>query len=528
MKPRTDRVATISRRALLGGLLAPAALAAPARAQAADAIVHGSPGPLAGDAVTHDWPFFLGPTHDAVSTETRLSRALPPPLVWELAKGSGYASPAVAGDRLVFLHRIGGHETVDCLHPETGARRWTFRYPSAYEDRYGYNNGPRSSPVIDPARARVYAMGAEAVLHCLALASGDVVWRRDLRREFGVRQDFFGVSSTPLIEGDLLIVNAGAPDGGCVIAFDAASGREVWRAGTWGPSYASPVPGVVHGARRVFVFAGGESRPPSGGLLSIDPANGAVDFEFPFRSRTYESVNASCPVVFDDRVFISASYRAGGALVAVRPDFTHEVAWTTREFALHYNTPIHQGGYLYGFDGRNMGDSSLACVDAASGAGGVARGAHVDGDVRDRRAPRPADPGHRPRVAAGRRRPVPLPRRARPPALAGPDAARLPPGLARMALRRPRVVGAPGAQPRSPLRRAERPRPHPGNAAAAPLLRPPRVIPRDYRTSSTRWVSLRRAPAMMPCMPMFPSWQAYSKSGPSVRRSGIIMVHGRA
>ena len=190
-------MATISRRALLGGLLAPAALAAPARAQAAEAIVHGSPGPLAGDAVTHDWPYFLGPTHDAVSTETRLSRTLPPPLVWELAKGSGYASPAVAGDRLVFLHRIGGHEIVDCLHPETGARRWTFRYPSAYEDRYGYNNGPRSSPVIDPARARVYAMGAEAVLHCLALASGDVVWRRDLRREFGVRQDFFGVSSTP-------------------------------------------------------------------------------------------------------------------------------------------------------------------------------------------------------------------------------------------------------------------------------------------------------------------------------------------
>ena len=357
----------ISRRALLGGLLAPAALAAPARAQAGGTILHGAPRPLAGDAVTHDWPFFLGPTHDSVSTETRLSRTLPPPLVWELAKGSGYASPAIVGDRLVFLHRIGDQEIVDCLHPETGAGLWTFRYPSDYEDRYGYNNGPRSSPVIDAAAGRVYAMGAEAVLHCLSLASGDVVWRRDLQRDFGVRQDFFGVSTTPLLEGDLLIVNAGAPDGGCVIAFDAATGREVWRAGTWGPSYASPVPGVVHGERRVFVFAGGESSPPSGGLLSIDPANGAVDFEFPFRSRTYESVNASCPVVFDDRVFVSASYRTGGALVAVRPDFTHEVVWTTRDFALHYNTAIHRDGYLYGFDGRNMGDSSLACVDASSG-----------------------------------------------------------------------------------------------------------------------------------------------------------------
>ena len=357
-------MAVISRRALLGGLLAPAALARPAHAQA---VVHGTPKPLAGGAVTHDWPSFLGPTHDAVSTETQLSRTLPPPLVWELAKGSGYASPAVAGDRLLFLHRIGDQEIVDCLHPETGAPYWRFQYPSAYEDRYGYNNGPRSSPVVDPAAGRVYAMGAEAILHCLTLASGDVIWRRDLRREFGVRQDFFGVSATPLVEGGLLIVNAGAPNGGCVLAFDAASGREAWRAGTWGPSYASPVPGVVHGARRVFVFAGGESRPPAGGLLSIDPATGAIDFEFPFRSRTYESVNASCPVVFDDRVFLSASYRTGGALIGVRPDFTHEVVWTTREFALHYNTAIHRDGFLYGFDGRNMGDASLACVDASSG-----------------------------------------------------------------------------------------------------------------------------------------------------------------
>ena len=88
---------------------------------------------------------------------------------------------------------------------------------------------------------------------------------------------------------------------------------------------------------------------------------------FPFRSRTYESVNASCPVVFDDTVFISASYRTGGALVRVLPDFTPEVVWTTQELALHFNTAIHKDGYLYGFDGRNQGDASLACLDAADG-----------------------------------------------------------------------------------------------------------------------------------------------------------------
>jgi outer membrane protein assembly factor BamB len=142
----------------------------------------------------------------------------------------------------------------------------------------------------------------------------------------------------------------------------------VWRAGKeWGPSYASPVPAVVHGKRRVFVFAGGESSPPAGGLMSIDPANGRVDFVFPWRSRAHESVNASCPVVFDNKVFVSASYRTGGALVGIRPDFSATTLWTTQEFALHFNTPIHKDGYLYGFDGRNEPDASLACVDAASG-----------------------------------------------------------------------------------------------------------------------------------------------------------------
>ena len=117
------------------------------------------PKPLAQDAVTHDWPAFLGPTHNAISTETRLSRRLPPPLVWEFTRGTGYASPAIAGERLVFLHRLGNEEIVECLHAETGATNWQFRYPTDFEDRYGYNNGPRSSPVIDAARA--YTVGAQ-------------------------------------------------------------------------------------------------------------------------------------------------------------------------------------------------------------------------------------------------------------------------------------------------------------------------------------------------------------------------------
>ena len=331
-----------------------------------EARVHRKPKPLRKGAVTHDWPAMLGPSHNAVSTETMLSRNFPPPLVWEFPKGTGYASPAVVGESLVFLHRLGDEEIVECLHPETAASQWQFRYGTVFEDRYGYNNGPRSSPVIDGER--VYTVGAEDKLHCLGLRSGKVIWKRDLRADYKIPQDFFGTASTPLVEKELLIVNVGAPGGPCVVGLDKATGREVWRAGKeWGPSYASPVPAMVYEKRRVFVFAGGESKPPTGGLMSIDPATGKVDFTFPWRSRSYESVNASCPVVFDNKVFVSASYRTGGALLEVRPDFTHRVVWTTPEFGLHFNTPIYRDGYLYGFDGRNEPDASLKCVEASSG-----------------------------------------------------------------------------------------------------------------------------------------------------------------
>ena len=338
----------ISRRTLLQSLAAPAVLPRAGFTQPpgpAAAIVHRQPRPLAPEAVTHDWPSFLGPTHNGVSTETRLSRDLPPPLVWELPTGTGYASPAIAGDRLVYLHRIADEEVVECLHPETGAVHWRFRYATAYRDRYGYNNGPRASPVIDAAAGLVCTIGAEGLIHAIELGSGRLAWRKDVRADYRVSQDFFGTASTPLVDDGRLIVNVGAPGGPTVAAFDLRDRRARYGVpGTaWGAELRLAYPGGC--ARRALVSSSSPAANPNllrrWVALDSNRQAGAVDFAFPWRSRTYESVNAACPVVFDNQVFITASYRAGGALDRpFSPDFTHEVAWTTQEFALHYNTPI--------------------------------------------------------------------------------------------------------------------------------------------------------------------------------------------
>ena len=330
---------------------------------------HREPKPLSDEAVTEDWPGFLGKRGEPVSLETRVLKEYGtegPLLVWELSKGTGYSSPSIQGHYLVYIHREGREEIVECLHAETGERFWRYAYPTDFEDRFGYNNGPRSSPVIDGDR--VYVYGAQGKLHSLALRTGQVLWRRDIGTEFGVPQDFFGTSTTPIIEGDLLILNIGAPGGPEVAAFDKNDGRMIWGAGDlWGPSYATPVARSIRGKRRLFVFAGGESSPPTGGLLSLDPLDGATQFRFPWRSRSYESVNASCPVVVGNKVLVSASYRTGAALLAVESDGSYTQEWENPDFDLHWATALYDNGHFYAFSGRNEPDASLTCVRALTG-----------------------------------------------------------------------------------------------------------------------------------------------------------------
>ena len=345
-----------------------------ARALAADAAlgvitVAAQAHPLDKDAVTGDWPCFLGPHHNGVCDETKLVKTLlkeGPRLLWSMTRGTGYCSPAVAKDHLVYLHRDQDAEIVECLQAESGTRRWSKRFPSSYTDRYGYNNGPRATPIIDGER--IYIFSVQGVLRCLALADGATIWERDLAGDYKVAQNFFGVGSSPLLAGELLIINIGAPGGPGVVGVERSSGKTVWTCDDqWGPSYASPVPAMIHGKPRVMVFAGGESRPPTGGLLCLDPVSGALDFRFPWRSHSYESVNAASPVVIGDQVFITASYQTGGALLNIAADFTAKSAWTTPDFGCHFSTPLRRGGYLYGFHGRNEPDVEFACIEIATG-----------------------------------------------------------------------------------------------------------------------------------------------------------------
>ena len=259
-----------------------------------------------------DWPYFLGPTADSKSTETGILAPWPevgPPLLWQLPLGTGYGMPTIADGRLYQFDRLDDQARLRCLDRRTGKELWQFNYDTDFEDLYGYDNGPRCSPVLDDGR--VYLFGAEGMLHCLDAAAGKLLWKIDTAEKFGVIQNFFGVGSTPVIEGDLLIVQIGgspsdsklAPPGRLdlvegngtgIVAFDKRTGEVKYAITDQLASYAGPKLATIDGRRWCFVFA-------RGGLVGFEPASGKVDFEFPWRAKVLESVNASNPVVVGNR-----------------------------------------------------------------------------------------------------------------------------------------------------------------------------------------------------------------------------------
>lgn len=334
---------------------------------------HKAPKPLAENAVTKDWHRFLGPLDKAVTSEKPLLEEWPQdglPIVWEMACGDGYAAPALVDGRLVYFHNRDGHERLECLDPETGKRHWDFAYPVKYRDRYGYAAGPRGSPVIDDGI--VYAVGVTAMAHALDVMTGKVVWKRNLAADFNVPQYFFGYGPTPVVWKDLVIANVGGrkgPDGVCVAALDKKTGETRWEyKDLWGASYASPVVTTLCGREVALVMAAGESKPPTGGLLVLDARTGERLARFPWRADKYESVIATSALPIDDKqVLITECYGKGTALLEFDDEFNVTTKWTNPDFRIHWMMPVAKDGQVYGFSGRNPPDTSLQCVDLASG-----------------------------------------------------------------------------------------------------------------------------------------------------------------
>ena len=310
--------------------------------------------------VAQDWPQILGPGRNGIYTGPPIVASLPgtgPPLLWKRDIGAGFAGPAVVAGKLVLFHRVNNRETVEAMDAATGKTAWTFDYATSYRDDFGFDEGPRAVPVI--SGGRVFTHGADGWLHGLDFATGKKLWAVDTRRVFDAPKGYFGVATSPLVDGERVMVNVGGKTGG-VVAFDVATGKTVWTSTSDEASYSAPVIAEIAGQHTAVFFT-------RTGLVALDPSNGNVRYQYRWRARMAASVNAAAPVVVKDQIFLSASYGTGAVLLQVANNAVTPLWSGDESMSNHYSTSVFKDGYLYGFEGRQEFGQRLRCIELATG-----------------------------------------------------------------------------------------------------------------------------------------------------------------
>jgi len=330
---------------------------APARLRSAGLVVVALIWFVADAALAGDWPQILGPERNGRAKGEQLAKSWPesgPAVVWQTRVGRGFAGVAVQKGRLILFHREGNQLLAEAREAATGHPQWKAAFATTYASTISPDDGPRCVPLID--KDHVYLLGPGGELACLALETGKQLWLRDICKDFKAPEGYFGAGSSPILEGDRLLLNVGGRDGAGLVAFSPSDGKTLWKATDEAASYSSPVAVSVAGVRHV-VFVTRLN------VVSIDPGSGDVRFRFPFGARG-PTVNAANPMVIGDHLFVSASYGVGAQWAKIGAREAKEVWSSDDVMSSQYTTCVEHEGILYGIDGRqDVGVARLRAFD---------------------------------------------------------------------------------------------------------------------------------------------------------------------
>ncbi len=313
-------------------------------------------------AQAEDWPQWRGPGRDGVWHVEGLVKELPDgqiPLVWSKEIGSGYSGPTVAEGKVYVMDRTATDERVICLDSATGEEVWVHTYPAEYT--VSYKAGPRASVTIDNGKA--YAVGSMGFFHCFDAATGKILWKRDLNKEYDIQMPIWGIAASPLIYKQTVILQVSGADGACMVAFNLADGKEVWRSLNERAGYSSPVV-IQQAGQDVLVCWTGES------LSGLDPNTGKVHWAHPMLPRNMP-IGIATPCVDNERVFVSSFYDGSLMIRTPKDKLTSSVIWraigtdeqNTASLHTMIGTPIFEGDYVYGVDSYG----EFRCLNANTG-----------------------------------------------------------------------------------------------------------------------------------------------------------------
>lgn len=305
-----------------------------------------------------DWPQFRGPQQNGVSAEKGLLRSWPesgPKVLWKKPIGSGFSTVTVVGDALYTLAVEGESETAYRLRAADGEVVWRVPLGPVFPEVFG--NGPRSTPAVEGDVA--YVLSATGRLHALKTKDGSRLWEMDLVKELGSPTPTRGFSPSPLVDGDLLLLETGGTEGRAVVALDKKTGKIRWSALDGKPGYVTPLAVTIDGIRQ-YVFV----RTTEGDVVSLLP-DGKVHWRHPWKMGAIASPLFLPP----NRIFASATDDIGSVLLEIgkadeKSDgkATVREVWNSRVMKNHFSSSVLYEGHIYGFD-----NASLKCIVAETG-----------------------------------------------------------------------------------------------------------------------------------------------------------------
>ena len=318
--------------------------------------------PTSAESTGTDWPQFRGPHRDGIARETGLLGTWPdegPPELWRRPLGEGYSGITVVGNRLYTMYSAAvpaeegkdpvDHEFAAAFDADTGKELWRLDVGEKLETEFG--NGPRSTPAVDGDT--VYYLSSHGRFVALSTTDGALRWDLDLAEDFGSERPYWGYSTSALVDGDKLILEAGGKDGKTLVALDKKTGKTLWARGDAGPSYNSPLPVEMNGERR-YVYVSGSN------LFCID-ADGKELWAHDWpRGETHAMPVALGPGL----IYASGAEGIGAQVVKVDPkDETKvEQVWSSNKIRNHFSSAVVHDGVIYGFD-----NATLKAVAASDG-----------------------------------------------------------------------------------------------------------------------------------------------------------------
>jgi outer membrane protein assembly factor BamB len=320
-----------------------------------------------------NWPQWRGPNRDGISKETGLLKQWPaegPPLVWKASgAGRGYSSFSISNGKLYTMGLRGDREFVMAFDIATGKEAWATPHGSAFRNDRG--DGPRGTPTIDGDR--VYALGGNGDLSALDARTGKLVWSKNVLREFGGSNITWGISESPLVLGNKVLVNAGAP-GASMVALNKTDGSVIWKSQSDEPGYSSAIPVDINGLTQVVFFTAQRA-------VGLDARDGRLLWEYGRPSNN--TANVATPIARANRIFISSDYGTGGGLVEIKPDNKAQEIYFTKDMRNHHSSSVLIGDYLYGFSGSiltvmKFDTGEIAWRDRSVGKGSLA---YADGNL---------------------------------------------------------------------------------------------------------------------------------------------------